>query len=72
MGTGDFRSMNQFDRVGGGGGRLKSRQSEWGKFHHALQVTVSESGLSEDIMALNKEAVFRHSFQWRIVVDILP
>ena len=51
---------------------MKSWQSEWGKFHHALRITVSENGLSEDMMVLKKETAFRHPFQWWIVVDILP
>jgi len=58
--------------LGGGGGPLKSWQSEWGKFHHALKVTVGENSLSEDMMVLQKGTLFRHSLEWRIVVDILP
>ena len=33
--------------VGGGGGRLKSWQPEWGKFHHLLKITVGENLISE-------------------------
>jgi predicted phosphodiesterase len=58
--------------LGGGGGALKSWQSEWGKFHHALKVTVGENSLAEDIMVLKNEPLFHHSFEWRIVADILP
>ncbi len=35
---------------GGGGGLLKKVQSEWGKFHHLLRITVDENGFSEGIM----------------------
>ena len=58
--------------VGGGGGPLKSWQSEWGKFHHAMQVTVGENGVTEDMMVLKKVGPYRHSLKWRIMVDILP
>jgi Icc-related predicted phosphoesterase len=58
--------------VGGGGGPLKSWQSEWGKFHHAMQVTVGEDGVTEDMMVLKKGGPYRHSLKWRIMVDILP
>ena len=58
--------------LGGGGGSLKSWQSDWGKFHHGLKITVSEDTLTEDIMALPKEVIFHHSLSWWIVVDILP
>ena len=37
---------------------MKSWQSEWGRFHHALRITVSENGLSEDMMVLKKETAF--------------
>ena len=58
--------------LGGGGGSLKSWQSNWGKFHHGLKVTVGETTLAEDIMALQKEVFFHHSMDWGIVVYLLP
>lgn len=58
--------------LGGGGGNLKSWQSDWGKFHHGLKVTVTEDSLTEDIMTLPKQVIFHHSFRWWIVVDVLP
>ena len=58
--------------LGGGGGPLKSWQSDWGKFHHGLKITVDEDGLTEDIMTLPKEVIFHHSLSWWIVVDLLP
>jgi hypothetical protein len=58
--------------LGGGGGNLKSWQSNWGKFHHGLKITVGETTLAEDIMALQKDVFFHHSMDWGIVVYILP
>ncbi len=58
--------------LGGGGGSLKSWQSTWGKFHHGLKITVSENTVTEDIMALEREAFFDHSPGWGIAVFILP
>ena len=43
--------------LGGGGGSLKSWQSDWGKFHHGLKITVGEDTLTEDIMALEQRDV---------------
>jgi hypothetical protein len=42
---------------GGGGGRLKKWQPEWGKFHHILRITVGEDMMSEEMMIL-KGGVF--------------
>jgi hypothetical protein len=42
---------------GGGGGRLKKWQPEWGKFHHLLRITVNEDMISEEMMIL-KGVVF--------------
>ena len=58
--------------LGGGGGSLKRWQSNWGKFHHGLKITVGEDTLTEDIMVLQKEVFFHHSMGWGIVVGILP
>ena len=41
--------------VGGGGGRLKSWQPEWGKFHHLLKITVDENLISEGMRILSGE-----------------
>jgi hypothetical protein len=58
--------------LGGGGGSLKSWQSNWGKFHHGLKITVGDTTLAEDIMALQKDVFFHHSMDWGIVVYLLP
>ena len=42
---------------GGGGGRLKNWQPEWGKFHHIMKITVGEDMTSEEIIIL-KGVVF--------------
>ena len=41
--------------LGGGGGRLKSWQREWGKFHHLLKITVDEDQVTEDMMVLQRD-----------------
>jgi Icc-related predicted phosphoesterase len=58
--------------LGGGGGNLKYWQSEWGKFHHGLKITVGENSVTEDILALEHGALFEHSFRWKIAVYVLP
>lgn len=40
--------------LGGGGGRLKSWQSEWGKFHHLLKITVDENLVSESMIIIHR------------------
>jgi len=40
---------------GGGGGRLKKWQPEWGKFHHILRITVGEDMMSEEMIILKGE-----------------
>jgi hypothetical protein len=42
---------------GGGGGRLKNWQLEWGKFHHIMRITVGEDMTSEEMIIL-KGVVF--------------
>lgn len=59
--------------VGGGGGRLKSWQSQWGKFHYLLKITVYEDGILEDILAYNEgEIVFIWKVKKWIFFNILP
>ena len=58
--------------LGGGGGRLKSWQSEWGKFHHLLKINVDENIIIEDMLTPQegvsnfhrtlKKCVFIHLF----------
>jgi hypothetical protein len=42
---------------GGGGGRLKNWQPEWGKFHHIMRITVGADMTSEEMIIL-KGVVF--------------
>jgi hypothetical protein len=42
--------------VSGGGGRLKSSQPPWGKFHHLLNITVDGNTISESLIVLPGEA----------------
>jgi Icc-related predicted phosphoesterase len=50
--------------LGGGGGRTKSWQSKWGKFHHLLKINVNENQMTEDILTLPGEVTnFRRTFE---------
>ena len=58
--------------IAGGGGRLKERQSEWGRFHHILKVTVGSNHVTEQMISpkdsvylddpLNEEWIFVNLF----------
>lgn len=58
---------------GGGGGRLKSYQPPWGKFHHILKITVDQEFMSEEIIISKGEGI---SLLWRlkkfIVLNLFP
>lgn len=59
--------------LGGGGGRLKSWQSEWGKFHHLLKINVNESIIIEDMMILHEEVSnFSRTFKKWIFIHLFP
>ena len=59
--------------LGGGGGRLKSWQSEWGKFHHLLKINVNESIIIEDMMILHGEVSnFSRTFKKWIFIHLFP
>ncbi len=58
--------------VAGGGGRLKKRQSEWGKFHHILKVTVDEHIISENLLVLGGGFGFEKSFENWVFTQLFP
>jgi len=59
--------------LGGGGGRLKSWQSEWGKFHHLLKINVDENIITEDILVLQEEVSnFRRTFKKWTFTHLFP
>ena len=59
--------------LGGGGGRLKSWQSKWGKFHHLLKINVNENQITEDILALPEEVTnLRRTFDKWIFLHLFP
>jgi hypothetical protein len=58
--------------IAGGGGRLKETQSEWGKFHHILKVTVRPNEVNEEVIALQKEFSIEDLFEERVFVHLLP
>lgn len=58
--------------VSGGGGRFKSGQPEWGRFHHILKVRVERDQVSEEIMVFRGGILFRDSFEETVFVKLLP
>lgn len=58
--------------VSGGGGRFKSYQPEWGKFHHILKVTVEKDQLSEEIMVFPDRIRLKDSLEEAVFVKLLP
>jgi Icc-related predicted phosphoesterase len=59
--------------LGGGGGRLKSWQSDWGKFHHLLRINVNKNLITEDMIAYPGEAWnFRRTFKKWTFVHLFP
>jgi hypothetical protein len=69
-GRGEHKGTNLI--LSGGGGRLKQRQPEWGKFNHILKITVEEEMIREGMIILKggevhsreilKKWVFIHLF----------
>ncbi len=58
---------------GGGGGRLKQSQPEWGKFHHILRVSVDNDIISEDVITLSRRWIsFEDIFEERIFTRLFP
>jgi hypothetical protein len=58
--------------VSGGGGRFKSYQPEWGRFHHILKVNVDKTGLSEEVMILGTTFDLESRFEEMIFERIFP
>ncbi len=58
--------------VGGGGGRLKSWQSEWGKFHHILKVGVDQSTIVEEMIALQESFSLEDWFEEKVFIRLFP
>lgn len=58
--------------LGGGGGRLKKSQPEWGKFHHILKITVDSGKLSENIISIPKQFELEDKFEEVVFTCIFP
>lgn len=58
--------------VSGGGGRLKSSQPEWGKFHHILKITVEPEKFVEEIITVHKRFGLEDKFEEWIFTNIFP
>jgi hypothetical protein len=76
---GDYHAYGRGQRketnliVSGGGGRLKQRQPEWGRFNHIMKITVDENGMSEGMIILKKEAGnLREAFKKWGFIQLFP
>ena len=58
--------------VSGGGGRHKPSQSEWGKFHHILRISVNENQVSEEIITAGKGNAFQDFFREMVFTKFFP
>jgi hypothetical protein len=58
---------------GGGGGRLKQSQPEWGKFHQILRVSVDNDIIIEDVITLPDRLInFEDVFEKRVFTKFFP
>jgi Icc-related predicted phosphoesterase len=57
---------------GGGGGRLKESQPEWGKFHHMLRVSVNEIKVIEEMLTVQRSIGIEDKFEEWIFTTIFP
>jgi len=58
--------------VSGGGGRFKSYQPEWGRFHHILRVSVDENKVSEEVMTLGTKMDFKDGLGEMVFTRVFP
>jgi len=58
--------------VSGGGGRLKSSQSEWGGFHHILRVNVEKNKITEEVMTMGEPWDLEDTFEEWIFIHLFP
>ena len=57
---------------GGGGGRLKNYQPEWGKFHHIMRITVGEDMTSEEMIILKGVAFPWSELRRNVYLSLFP
>jgi hypothetical protein len=58
---------------GGGGGRPKKIQSEWGKFYHLLRITVDKDGFTEGMMiSTDTRKEIREVLKEKMFVHLFP
>jgi hypothetical protein len=57
---------------GGGGGRLKRSQPEWGKFHHILKITVEPQKFVEEIITIQEQFELENAFEEWIFTNLFP
>jgi len=57
---------------GGGGGRLKGYQPQWGKFHHILKITVEPEKFVEEIITVKEPLGLEDKFEEWVFTNIFP
>jgi hypothetical protein len=58
--------------VSGGGGRLKSSQPEWGKFHHILKITVEPEKFVEEVITIQEQFELEDEFEEWVFTHLFP
>jgi hypothetical protein len=58
--------------ITGGGGRLKSWQSEWGKFNHILRISVAQDRISEEMITLRRHIGLEDRFEEKVFTHLFP
>ena len=57
---------------GGGGGRLKRSQPEWGKFYHILKITVEPEKFVEEVITIQEQFKLEDAFEEWIFTNLFP
>jgi len=58
---------------GGGGGDPSNEETEWGKFHHLLRITVNENGFTEEMMiSADTRDDIRERLKKRMFISLFP
>jgi len=57
---------------GGGGGRLKQSQPEWGKFHHIMKINVDQDKIAEEIITVQATIELEDLFEKWAFTTLFP
>jgi len=58
--------------TGGGGGRLKKWQPNWGKFNHILRVTVDQDKVAEEVITVQGQIGLEDRFEEWAFANVFP